>query len=105
MVEILPAFRYCGIEQFFYHGSNLSCTYNLAMADDASKITASILKVCKIGCTKEKIMKETHLSNDQLRRITAEIVDKGFLRYIEHQRAYITTDKGYIFLNSGGDSQ
>jgi len=54
----------------------------------------------KNGCTKEKIIEQTHLSHDQLRRITAEIVDKGLLRYIEHQQVYITTDKGYIFLDS-----
>lgn len=71
---------------------------------DASTIMADILKVCKNGCTKEKIIEETNLSHDQLRRITAEIVDKGFLRYLEHQ-VYITTDKGYIFLDSKGSIQ
>lgn len=68
--------------------------------DDVSMITANILEVCKNGCTKEKIIEQMYLSHDQLRRITAEIVDKGFLRYIEHQQIYITTDKGYIFLNN-----
>lgn len=77
----------------------------MAKDDDASTIMADILKVCKNGCTKEKIIEETHLSHDQLRRITAEIVDKGFLRYIEHQQVYITTDKGYIFLNSRANNQ
>ena len=73
--------------------------------DEASTIIADILKVCKDGCTKEEIIEETHLSHDQLRRITAEIVDKGFLRYVEHQQVYITTDKGYIFLDSKGSNQ
>jgi predicted transcriptional regulator len=73
--------------------------------DDVSLITANILKVCKNGCTKEKIIEQTHLSHDQLRRITAEIVDKGFLRYIDHQQIYITTDKGYIFLNNNASNQ
>jgi predicted transcriptional regulator len=73
--------------------------------DDASTIMADILKVCKNGCTKEKILGETHLSHDQLRRITAEIVDKGLLRYIEHQQVYITTDKGYIFLDNKASNQ
>jgi predicted transcriptional regulator len=68
--------------------------------DDASTIINDILKVCKNGCTKEEIIKETSLSHEQIRRITAEIVDKGLLRYIEHQGVYITTDKGYIFLDS-----
>jgi predicted transcriptional regulator len=73
--------------------------------DDVSLITADILKVCKNGCTKEKIIEQTHLSRDQLRRISAEIVDKGFLRYIDHQQIYITTDKGYIFLNNNASNQ
>jgi predicted transcriptional regulator len=79
-------------------------TFNMATGD-VSTIMANILKVCKNGCTKEKIIEETNLSHDQLRRITAEIVDKGFLRYIEHQQVYITTDKGYIFLDSKGSNQ
>lgn len=73
--------------------------------DDASTIMAEILKVCKNGCTKEKIKEETQLSHDQLRRIKAEIVDKGLLRYIEHQRVYITTDKGYKILDSKMSNQ
>jgi len=73
--------------------------------DDASTIITDILKVCKNGCTKEKIIEETRLSHEQLRRITAEIVDKGLLRYIEHQGVYITTDKGYIFLDSKARNQ
>ena len=79
--------------------SLLYCFYHCAV-DDASTIITDILKVCKNGCTKEKIIEETRLSHEQLRRITAEIVDKGLLRYIEHQGVYITTDKGYIFLFS-----
>jgi predicted transcriptional regulator len=77
-------------------------TCNMASIDDDESTTkkADILKVCKNGCTKEKIIEETHLSHDQLRRITAEMTDKQFLQYIEHTRVYITTDKGYIFLNS-----
>jgi hypothetical protein len=41
--------------------------------DESTTVMADILKVCKNGCTKEKIIEETHLSHDQLRRITAEI--------------------------------
>jgi predicted transcriptional regulator len=73
--------------------------------DESTTIMADILKVCKNGCTKEKIIEETHLSHDQLRRITAEMTDKEFLQYIEHQEVYITTDKGYIFLNSSDKKQ
>ena len=58
-----------------------------------------ILEVCKNGCTEQEIIETTHLSHDQLRRITAEMVDKEFLHYIEHRLVYITTDKGYIFVD------
>jgi predicted transcriptional regulator len=73
--------------------------------DESTIIIADILKVCKNGCTKEKIIEETHLSHDQLRRITAEMTDKEFLQYIEHKQVHITTDKGYIFLNSSDKQQ
>jgi hypothetical protein len=48
-----------------------------------------------------KIMEQMHLSHHQLRRITAKIVDKELLHYIEARRIYITTDQGYIFLKKG----
>jgi predicted transcriptional regulator len=68
--------------------------------DDASaKIMADILEVCKNGCTEQEIIQETHLPSNQLRRITVEMLNKEFLHYIEHRLVYITTDKGYIFLD------
>ena len=42
----------------------------MTIDDGESRIMADILKVCKNGCTKEKIIEQTHLSHDQLRRIT-----------------------------------
>jgi predicted transcriptional regulator len=59
----------------------------------------NILETCRNGCTKDKIIQETYLSHDQLRRTTAEMVDRELLHYIEARGIYITTDKGYIFLN------
>jgi predicted transcriptional regulator len=67
--------------------------------DAYTMILATILKVCENGCTKDKIIQETQLSHDQLRRIMAEMVDRELLHYIEASSVYITTDKGYIFLN------
>jgi predicted transcriptional regulator len=74
-----------------------------AMEDDHgddlhNKIIAEILKICTDGCTEQKIMEQTHLTHDQLRRIMAEVVDEELLHYIEARSVYITTDKGYIFL-------
>lgn len=75
----------------------------MASIDDDGSTTkkADILKVCKNGCTKEKIIEETHLSHDQLRRITAEMTDKQFLQYIEHTRVYITTDIVLLLISEG----
>jgi predicted transcriptional regulator len=42
-------------------------------------------------------MLKPSLSNSQLRRISAELVDKGFLQFSE-PGIYFTTDKGYEFL-------
>jgi predicted transcriptional regulator len=40
------------------------------------------------------------LSYQQLREITVELADKKFLRYIEPDESYITTDKGIKFLEA-----
>lgn len=56
-----------------------------------------ILDVCKDGATKSAIMHRLSLSNSQLRRISAELVDKGFLQFREPD-IYITANKGYEFL-------
>jgi predicted transcriptional regulator len=73
--------------------------------DGYTMIVANILEVCRNGCTKDRIIQETHLSHDQLRRITAEIVDRELLHYIEARSVYITTDKGYIFLDNRRQQQ
>jgi len=36
----------------------------------------------------------------QLRKILAKLVDKGFFHFVEAQQLYITTHKGYLFLNT-----
>ena len=59
-----------------------------------------ILKSCVNGATKQTILKEAApLTHEQLRRITAELVDRELLRYVDVNRVYITTDKGHQFLN------
>ena len=39
------------------------------------------------------------ISRVQLRKVLAESVDRGFLRFVEPQQLYITTHKGLKFLN------
>jgi len=68
--------------------------------DDAyDTIMANILELCKNGSTKDKIIDQTNLSHEQLRRITAQMLDRELLHYIEARTVYITADKGYIFLD------
>jgi len=68
--------------------------------DMRTPIFVKILKSCVDGATKSKILKEaTPLTHEQLRRITAELVDKELLRYVDVKRVYITTDKGHQFLD------
>ena len=59
----------------------------------------NILYLSKMGCTKDEIIHQTNLSHEQLRSITAQIVDRELLHYIEARTVYITADKGYIFLD------
>jgi len=70
----------------------------MATDDPSAKITANISETCTNGCTKYKIIQETHVSHDQIRRIT-EMVDRELLHYIGVSGMYITTDKEYKFLN------
>ena len=67
--------------------------------DIRTPIIIKILKSCVDGTTKRKILKATPLTHEQLRRITAELVDTELLRYVDANRLYITSDKGHQFLN------
>jgi CBS domain-containing protein/predicted transcriptional regulator len=67
--------------------------------DIRTPIIIKILKSCVDGTTKRKILKATRLTHEQLRRMTAELVDKELLGYVDANRLYITSDKGHQFLN------
>ena len=62
-------------------------------------ISVQLLELSKSGTTKAKMKSSLSVSNTQLRKILAELVDKGFLKFIELQQQYITTHKGLKFLN------
>lgn len=47
-------------------------------SDNRTSVIVQILDICKNGVTKSVIMHKLSLSNSQLRRISAELVDKGF---------------------------
>ena len=65
-------------------------------SDNRTSVIVQILDICKNGAKKSVIMHKLSLSNSQLRRISAELVDKGFLQFSE-SGIYITTHKGYEF--------
>lgn len=67
----------------------------------STTILLEILEVSKNGITKKEITNRIpSLSYAQLRRYSAELVDKRLLHYDELQRLYITTDRGLIFINN-----
>jgi predicted transcriptional regulator len=65
--------------------------------DNRTSLIVQILDICKEEAAKSEIMHKLSLSNSELRRISAELVDKGFLQFSE-PGIFITTDKGYEFL-------
>ena len=68
--------------------------------DLRTPVFVEILKSCVDGATKRNILRKVApLTHEQLRRMTAELVDKELLRYVDANRVYITTDKGHQFLN------
>ena len=70
--------------------------------DDESSLFFKILEKCKNGATKEELINTIPLlsrSNLQLRRSTAELVDRRLLNYNEKQHVFVTTDRGILFLN------
>ena len=67
-------------------------------ADD--DIYASILSIAKEGASRKQIALALSMSNQQLRRLTAELVDKGMLRVDLKKHEFVTTDKGYVFLQN-----
>ena len=72
----------------------------MRIEDERAKLMQEILRVSAKGITKVELERRYRkMSRQQIRNITAELTDKGFLSYLEGGR-YITTDEGYKFLNS-----
>ena len=58
-------------------------TKKIIVLPGQSKIYSEILKLAAKPISKKKIQRELSLSHQQLRRYTAELVDKGLLHYYE----------------------
>jgi predicted transcriptional regulator len=63
------------------------------------EIIAQLLELSRTGTTKPKMKGSLSISPVVLRQILAEVVDKGYLRFVEPQQIYITTHRGLKFLN------
>jgi predicted transcriptional regulator len=61
-------------------------------------ICASMLLIAKEGESKKEIAEALSMSDQQLRRLTAELVDRGMLRLDAKKGIFLTTDKGHFFL-------
>jgi predicted transcriptional regulator len=70
-----------------------------AQASKNDDIYASILSVAKEGASKKEIAESLSMSYQQLRRLTAELVDRGMLR-LDAEGIFLTTDKGHVFLQN-----
>ena len=61
-------------------------------------LTNDILKIATKGVTKKQIMDDFSLSRPQLRRLTAELLNKDLLRYHQSLGLLMTSAKGNIHL-------
>jgi hypothetical protein len=69
---------------------------HMSMIDDIAK---SMLSLAKEGISKTELKARLGLSNQQLRRRSAELVDIGLLRLDQKRRVLVTSAKGLMFLN------
>lgn len=72
--------------------------------DERTKVMLQILDASRQGVEKESLEKMLGLSHQQVREITAELVDKGHLRYVG-DGLYMTTEDGYKFMQLSGASR
>lgn len=71
-----------------------------AQTDNNDDTYASILSIAKEGASKKEIAQALSMSYQQLRRLSAELVDRGMLRIDLKKHVFVTTDKGYVFLQN-----
>ena len=67
------------------------------------RLVREILVLGKEGISKKTIIDKLSLSEQQIRRITADLVNRGLLRYQDALRSYITTAKGILYLEKKFD--
>lgn len=62
------------------------------------RLVREILVLGKEGISKKTIIDKLSLSEQQIRRITADLVNRGLLIYQDALRSYITTAKGILYV-------
>jgi DNA-binding transcriptional regulator LsrR (DeoR family) len=71
-----------------------------AQGNKNNNLYASILSLAKEGASKREIAEALSISDQQLRRLTAELVDRGSLRLDAKKGILLTTYKGHVFLQT-----
>jgi predicted transcriptional regulator len=71
-----------------------------AQGNKNNNLYASILSLAKEGASKREIAEALSISDQQLRRLTPELVDRGLLRLDAKKGILLTTDKGHVFLQT-----
>lgn len=70
-------------------------------ANNKSSLFVRILERCRSGATRKDLIDTIPLLSNsrlQLRRSTAELVDRRLLSYDEKRHVYVTTDRGILYL-------
>lgn len=62
------------------------------------QIAVDILMVTKDGSNKTRIMYQANLSFELLRRYLDFLTRSGLLKTVRNEKSYVTTEKGYAFL-------
>jgi CBS domain-containing protein len=63
------------------------------------RLVEAVLKLAKEGATKKTIMERFGMSRPQVRRFTAELVNKDLLSYHTTLKSFMTTARGNIYLS------
>jgi CBS domain-containing protein/predicted transcriptional regulator len=73
-------------------------TKKIIVLPEQSKIYGEILNLASNPISRKKIQNKLSLSHQQLRRYTAELIDKGLLHSYKGNDEFICSDRGYTYL-------
>ena len=73
-------------------------TKKIIVFPEQSKIYGEILNLARKPISRKKIENKLSLSHQQLRRYTAELIDKGLLHSYKRNDEFICSERGYAYL-------